>query len=101
VVRDVEEGDGLADRTRWHSLLQLDHAQGEGQLSDWRRVMIGDVLNEGQCQEVSRILDKHEDPIDAVPELKKYLREFEGQLQQAGLLPEYLAYAIVYNATEH
>ena len=100
MVRDVEEGDGLANRTRWHSFLQLDHAQGEGSLSQWRQLVLSEILNEGQCQEVARILNQHADPIDAVPELKKYLRQFQGQLQEAGVLPEYLAYAIVYGATQ-
>lgn len=66
----------------------------------WKQIQLGDVLNEGQLQELERILGKHDDPLDAVGELKVYLRQFEGQLQEAGLLPDYAAYAIAAKAAK-
>jgi hypothetical protein len=61
-----------------------------------KTVVLGELLNSKQAREVGRILNSTADPIEQTRRLKDYFGTFREDLEKKGVLPEYLAYAVVY-----
>ena len=63
-------------------------------MSDWKHVTLGEVVTEEQAEHICKMLNADLDPVDRVRQLTAYLNTFRAELEQKGLLPEFLAYAI-------
>jgi hypothetical protein len=62
----------------------------------WKTTSPGDILTDEQLERVMTILDEYrDDPIERIHRLKAYLNTLP--LEEKGILPDYLAYAIEYN----
>ena len=61
-----------------------------------KTITLGQLLNEKQIVEVTRILNSSADSIERVRRLKDYFGTFRDDLEKKGVLPEYLAWAVEY-----
>lgn len=64
-----------------------------------KTMLLGDVLTPSQCRKVREICKKHSDSSAVVAELKQYLNGYKATLEKKGVIPDYLAYAIVHAIT--
>lgn len=63
-----------------------------------RNVSLDQILSPKQLGEISTIIaNAGDDEITQVRALKKYLAEHKEMLEAQGVVPEYLAYAIIYS----
>ncbi len=62
---------------------------------------LGEILTDEQCKAVCEIVNKHQDSIERVAALKKYLRTLDADLQAKEIYPDYLAYVIEANVTRY
>lgn len=61
---------------------------------------LGYILTEEQLEQVTHILNLRVSDEDMVHRLKRYLRTQNDHLLKAGLVPDYLAYVIAFNAQQ-
>lgn len=66
-----------------------------------KTIQLGELLNEQQLVETKRILHSTTDPIERVRRLKDYFETFSEELEAKGVLPDYLAYVVEWQAVEH
>jgi len=59
-------------------------------MSDWKHVTLGEVVTEEQAEHICKMLNADLDPVDRVRQLTAYLNTFRAELEQKGLLPEFL-----------
>lgn len=60
----------------------------------WGAATLDDILRPPQIVEVTRIVNAHPDPDDALVELKKYFHSISADLEAGGYDPDFLAYAV-------
>lgn len=67
-----------------------------------KTLALSEILDDEQVARVTQILNSPGDSIQMVQELKEYLIQFREHLEnEKGVVPEYLAYAIVHNLQLH
>lgn len=64
--------------------------------SEWKSVQLGELLTDDQIQMVKEIMDQTPDELERTHAIRKYLNQFKEQLEARGVIPDYLAYVIVY-----
>lgn len=69
----------------------------------WKMLTIGEILTDDQFKKVVKImLEKSGDTTqERVKKMKQYLNTLEGQLNEKGIVPDYLAYYLEYLFTCH
>lgn len=60
-----------------------------------KTIELSELLNDGQINRVTEILDSKGYIWERDKELKKYLSQFRSELEAKGVLPEYLAYVLI------
>lgn len=56
---------------------------------------LGAILNDDQLEAVLTIIQTwHDEPLTRIRKLKEYLAQFRTELENKGVVPEYLAYVI-------
>lgn len=63
-----------------------------------KHLKLGDLLNPAQALEVTRILNSTADTLEAISRLTSYFNTFRDELVEKGVLPEYLAYVVEFEA---
>jgi hypothetical protein len=66
-----------------------------------RTFKLGDALTEEQIDAVLDIIQHYHDPIERVRKLKAYLAPMTAQLEQKGIVADYLAFVIEHLACVH
>jgi hypothetical protein len=67
--------------------------------ADWKTVRLDSLLTDEQIKRVSEIIKKPKSIEVHLTELRRYFTGFRKQLEDKGVLPEYLAAVIAYNQT--
>ncbi len=65
--------------------------------SGTRTTSLSELLSDEQITAVTAILNKPVDSFQTTKELKAYLKQFSGELQQKGVVSDYLAYLLMAN----
>jgi hypothetical protein len=61
---------------------------------------LGEILTDEQIAEVVKLLNSFDDDFDRCNAIKRYLNKFRDALETKGVIPDYLAYLIVYKMQE-
>lgn len=64
--------------------------------SKLKTITLGELLNDKQIVEVTRILNSSADSMERVRRLKDYFDTFREDLEARGVEPHYLSYAVEY-----
>lgn len=64
-----------------------------------KHVRLADILTEGRCRQVSKIINSTASSLWCTAKLRNYFATIRETLESKGVLPEYLAYAVEFSLT--